>query len=120
MKQALNIKLRKLIQNGKYIASEYYETMDMTRKRMSDTDYHYSIATADNTFRFFNKTYSCELPLKDFDWRILWEKLGDVPVNDNDELEEAFEHFEVGADRMEVWSWFEWFFEIKLGEEIYK
>lgn len=37
----------------------------------------------------------------------LWKKLGDVPVNDDGELEEEFLHFPIGTDRETVWSWFE-------------
>ena len=25
------------------------------------------------------------MEIKDFDWRILWDKLGDTPINDEDE-----------------------------------
>lgn len=38
---------------------------------------------------------------------IAWRLLGDVPVNEDDELEEAFFHFEAGTDRSDVWAWFE-------------
>lgn len=39
--------------------------------------------------------------------KYLWKKLGDVPVNDDGELEETFLHFPSGTDREEIWSWFE-------------
>ncbi len=37
----------------------------------------------------------------------LWQKLGDVPVNEDDEIEEVFLHFTKGTDKYEVWHWFE-------------
>lgn len=37
----------------------------------------------------------------------LWVQLGDIPVNENDELDEPFLHFPKGTDKMEVWHWFE-------------
>lgn len=37
----------------------------------------------------------------------LWEDLGDIPVNDDGEIEEKFLDFEVGIDREEIWYWFE-------------
>lgn len=39
--------------------------------------------------------------------KTLWQQLGNVPVNDDGELEEAFLHFESGTDREDIWSWFE-------------
>ena len=120
MKTALNKKITKIIGNGNYIKALYYETLEMTRKRMSETDYSYYTTTADNILHFYTKEQKFEMNIKDFDWRILWDKLGNIPVNEEDELEEAFEHFNLGAEKMEVWAWFEWFFNIKLGELFYK
>ena len=37
----------------------------------------------------------------------LWEEFGDIPINDDDEIEEEFLEFEVGTDRFEIWHWFE-------------
>ena len=37
----------------------------------------------------------------------LWGQLGNVPVNDNDELDADFLHFPKGTHREEVWHWFE-------------
>lgn len=37
----------------------------------------------------------------------LWLELGDIPVDDNDCIEEPFLHFEVGDHREEIWHWFE-------------
>lgn len=37
----------------------------------------------------------------------LWEMLGDIPVNDNDEIEEEFLEFPVGTYKEEIWKWFD-------------
>ena len=37
----------------------------------------------------------------------LWDKLGDIPINDDEEIEEDFLHFEKGTDRYTIWHWFE-------------
>ena len=37
----------------------------------------------------------------------LWGKLGDIPINDNEEIDEDFLHFKKGTDRYEIWRWFE-------------
>lgn len=44
----------------------------------------------------------------------LWEKLGDVPVNEDDEIDEVFEHFEVGTDKLDIWHWFEENFNVRV------
>lgn len=36
----------------------------------------------------------------------LWEDLGNIPVNNDDEIDKPFLHFEKGTDREEVWYWF--------------
>lgn len=119
MKEQINKKIRAIVENGNYTSRDYYETSEMLKSRMGDSDYHYSITTADNVFNFTSKHKDFSLQLKDFDWRILWDKLGDIPINDDDEIEVDFEHFSEGTDRMEIWHWFEWFFNITLGEQIY-
>jgi hypothetical protein len=37
----------------------------------------------------------------------LWDILGDIPVNDNQEIEEEFHKFSVGTSVEEIWHWFE-------------
>ncbi len=39
--------------------------------------------------------------------KYLWQKLEDVPINNNGEIEERFLHFEIGTDRLDIWRWFE-------------
>ncbi|QOI71506.1 hypothetical protein pEaSNUABM47_00022 [Erwinia phage pEa_SNUABM_47] len=36
-----------------------------------------------------------------------WKRFSNVPVNNNDEIEESFLHFDIGTDRIDVWQWFE-------------
>lgn len=37
----------------------------------------------------------------------LWGLFGDVPINDQDQIEEEFLGFGVGEDRFEIWHWFD-------------
>jgi len=39
--------------------------------------------------------------------KYLWDRLGDVAVNNDDEIEVSFLQFEVGTPKIEIWSWFE-------------
>lgn len=37
----------------------------------------------------------------------LWDKLGDIPVNNDDEIEEDFLNFPAGTSKFDVWHWFD-------------
>ena len=37
----------------------------------------------------------------------LWERLSDIPVNKDDEIEEDFLCFEKGTSKFDVWHWFD-------------
>lgn len=37
----------------------------------------------------------------------LWERFEDVPVNENDEIEERFLCFPAGTSKFDVWHWFD-------------
>lgn len=48
----------------------------------------------------------------------LWAKLGEIPINEDEEIEKDFLHFEKGTDRLEVWRWFDEELPNGLGEDI--
>lgn len=37
----------------------------------------------------------------------LWDELGDIPVNNNDEIEKDFLGYPAGTDKLEIWDWFD-------------
>lgn len=37
----------------------------------------------------------------------LWDEFSEVPVNNNDEIEEAFLSFPAGTSKFDVWHWFD-------------
>ena len=37
----------------------------------------------------------------------LWEEFGNVPIDNNDNIEKAFLDFPKGTDRFEIWHWFD-------------
>ena len=118
MKTILNKRMGEFIQLGSYLSSEYYETAEMTMARMNGMDYTYHIRTDDDVLFFLTKDKVYEIPKKDFDWRMLWDKLENVPINDDEEIEEEFEHFPIGSETIEILRWFEWFFDIVLVDEL--
>lgn len=53
----------------------------------------------------------------------LWSNFENIPINNNDEIEVDFLHFETGTSRFEIWKWFEEKFGLsisELNEEEYK
>jgi hypothetical protein len=38
----------------------------------------------------------------------LWLKLGDIPINKGEEIEEPFLHFCKGTDMYDIWHWFDY------------
>ena len=48
----------------------------------------------------------------------LWGMLGDVCVNEDDEIDEDFLHFEKGTDKFEIWHWFEETFNISVAKDL--
>lgn len=37
----------------------------------------------------------------------MWSEFGDIPINDNDEIELDFYYWEKGTDRFDIWQWFD-------------
>jgi PKD repeat protein len=37
----------------------------------------------------------------------MWNVFNDIPINDNDEIEQEFYYWEKGTDRFAVWHWFD-------------
>lgn len=39
--------------------------------------------------------------------KALWDRLGDVPINENEKIDTDFLHFSEGTHREDIWHWFE-------------
>jgi len=50
------------------------------------------------------------------DYEKLWKKLGNIPVNEEEQIDEPFEDFEAGTDVHYIWDWFEEKFNISVGK----
>lgn len=48
----------------------------------------------------------------------LWEELGDIPIDENENIELPFLHFSVGTYRYEIWHWFEEHFDLSVVEDL--
>ncbi len=50
--------------------------------------------------------------------KVLWCKLSDIPINTNEEIEENFQHFNIGTHREEIWHWFEQTFNVSVAKDL--
>jgi len=48
----------------------------------------------------------------------VWAALGDVPINDDDEIDLSFMHFEQGTDLHDVWHWIENTYNVSIGNDL--
>lgn len=81
----------------------------------SDSDAWYSLVNNRLT-QNIGEHWSIESPLECA--KHLWRILGDIPIDDDEEIEEQFLTFEVGTDRYEIWSWFEYYFNLSVHEDL--
>jgi hypothetical protein len=49
----------------------------------------------------------------------LWQKLGDVSIDEDECIEQPFEHFPVGTFREDIWHWFESIFQVRVYDLMY-
>lgn len=76
-----------------------------------------------NTGAGYSVANYCELCGKKLDYeewvRKLWNTLEDIPIDPDTEcIEEAWEHFQAGRHREEIWHWFEDTFELSVAEDL--
>lgn len=48
----------------------------------------------------------------------LWQELGNVPIDDNDNIDEDFYSFQKGTCRFDIWSWFEDAFDLSVAIDL--
>jgi len=48
----------------------------------------------------------------------LWKELGDVPIDENEEIEISFLDFEIGTDKFNIWHWFEETFDLSVAKDL--
>ena len=72
----------------------YYQTVDEVIEIAENMDWSFCI------------TFSPDFPIKE-GLLVLWEKLSDIPVDEEEEIELPFNGFEAGTSIWDVWDWFE-------------
>lgn len=80
------------IKQGIFRMYEKYEDCNISHNATMDTAY---------------EEISKDIILNDKALEFLWQRLGDIPVNDDGITEEDFIGYPAGTDREEIWKWFD-------------
>ena len=48
----------------------------------------------------------------------LWLSLGNMIVNENDEIEQDWRHFPAGTDKLTIWHWIEETYDVSIAEDL--
>ena len=48
----------------------------------------------------------------------LWEELGDIPINDDEEIDIKWNKFPKGTNREHIWHWFEEEYNISVADDL--
>lgn len=94
------------IENWKY---EYMAHKDDVISRMVEQfdKYEDCNTSFNSTMDFVVGEAKKSVILNDEVLEFLWERLGEIPVNDDGEIEEDFMGYEEGTNREDIWSWFD-------------
>jgi len=50
--------------------------------------------------------------------RKIWDDLGNIPVNENEEIDEIFLHFPIGTNIYDIWHWFENTYDLSVHNDL--
>ena len=50
--------------------------------------------------------------------KLLWEKLTDIAIDENDNIDQDFLHFKKGTHKFEIWHWFEDEFDLSVAIDL--
>mgnify|MGYP007080416565 CR=1 FL=1 len=119
--EAFKNRFKELLDCGgsNFVTMHHNEEILNFQKRITSAQYHFCINTTYDMFEFTTRDERFRTPLtevKDFVIKALWGELGNVPVSEDDEIEVKFLHFDEFCDRTDIWHWFEWYFNITLGD----
>lgn len=48
----------------------------------------------------------------------LWASLGNISINEDDEIEQGWKHFPAGTNRFEIWHWIEETYNVSIAEDL--
>ena len=74
--------------------------------------YNNGITEISSCCPFFGKFNTADFRRASVKW--LWAEFGDVPINEDEEIDEDWHIFSKGTDRFEIWHWFEETYDISI------
>ena len=102
----------------KKVLAELPTEMDVPNECTLDDDFE-----TDNVFDYVNDKVGVAvydyivLPTKE-NAKILWEKLSDVSVDVEDNIEADWYIFTAGTNKIDIWKWFEEYFHVSVAEDL--
>lgn len=126
-KQEFINRFKELVEHGgvsNYLPMKYNEELKDYQRRSSMNSFCFNLTTSvePNQFNLFTRDeyikidFTKELSLEIA--KILWEELSNITINDDEEIEQTFLHFDIGTVNTEIWHWFEWYFDLSIGNDI--
>lgn len=55
-----------------------------------------------------------------YEFKTLWRTFGNIPINNDDEIDTSFLHFKKGTCRFKIWKWFEDAYNVCIGDILYR
>lgn len=96
---------------GNWMTWTYPKTMEGIKKHFPDKHIHcFRFYLEDTEHGFIYQTIKTA--------RDLWADFSDVPINNDDEIEENFLDFPKGTDRFEILRWFEDTFSVSVHDDL--
>jgi hypothetical protein len=88
------------------------------QKRIEPGQFYFSKLSGGKMFLLITKHEIAKYLIEDV-IDLFWKALGEVCVNEQEETEERFLHFEAYTDVHDIWHWFEEYFDISIGERYF-
>lgn len=89
---------------------ELIEFVKLIVKENGDVDY--SILGVSDAVEYIDD--HCD-NLRLYDEEVFWGELGDIPIDENDCIDDDFIIFDKGTDVQDIWHWFEEFYDTQIG-----
>jgi len=100
-----------LVDTNPQVGAEQFNLTGIYTKELVDHDC--PVCETDGYLMDLN---SKEAPLQTA--RALWQSLGNIPVNDEEEIDEDFMDFPKGTDVYYIWHWFEEKFNLSVAKDL--
>lgn len=120
MKKEFLERFKEVLEYGSsnFVQLQFCEGTSNFQRRVGMSEFFFKVVTGDSVL-FITRDEHFHISLSEVKDEVidtLWEELGNVPVNEDDEIDVKFLQFDAGTHREDIWHWFENTFNISVGE----